>query len=178
MVDAVGGRAMLYGHSSGAALALAAAAGTTAITRVVGYEPPYSTEGPRGAESGGMTQTVLRALAAADRDAAARAFLAGTGADVDAMAGQPWWPGLVALANTLPYDLALTDDGPPSATLARIEAPVLLLVGGDSAPWARDAAAEAARSIPQVSTRVLPGQTHNVADNALSPVLLEFLLGA
>ncbi len=175
VIDAVGGQAMLYGHSSGAALALETAAVTPGVRRVAAYEPPYT---GNGAESGpDVGAPVREALAAGDRDTAARRFLAGIGADPDGMASQPWWPGMVAIAHTLPYDFALTDDG-PSEAFADITARVLLLAGGDSDEWARQAVRDAARHIPEVATRTLAGQTHNAQDAVLAPVLLEFFLGA
>ena len=199
VVDAVGGTAMLYGHSSGAALALEAAAVSHGVRRVAGYEPPYAARKPAaaaGADADGRADTsrsreddseaarpddagtrIVAALQAGDRDAAARHFVAGVGLDADWLASQPWWPGMVAMAQTLPYEFALTDDGPPP-TLADVDARVLLLAGGDSPDWARAAVREAARDIPEVVVRTLPGQTHDVKDAVIAPVLLDFFLGA
>jgi hypothetical protein len=178
VVEAVGGSAMLYGHSSGAALALEAASGSPSISRVAGYEPPYSTAGRREGVPDRGAEVVQDALADGDRDRAARAFIAGTGMNPDTLADQPWWPGLVSLAHSLPYDFALVDDGPPAEVFARIDARVLLLAGGDSAAWMHEAAVGAERGIPEVSLRIVPGQTHNVDDAVLAPLLLEFFLGA
>ena len=178
VVEAVGGSAMLYGHSSGAALALEAASGSPSISRVAGYEPPYSIAGRREGVPDGGAEVVRDALADGDRDRAARAFLAGTGTDADAAADQPWWPGLVSLAHSLPYDFALVDDGPPTDVFSRIDAPVLLMAGGDSAAWMREAAVAAERGIPQVSLQIVPGQAHNVDDAVLAPLLLDFFLSA
>ncbi|WP_434612723.1 hypothetical protein [Arthrobacter sp. A5] len=51
LVNAVGGTASVYGHSSGGILALEAAAGGVPITKLAVYEPPYLTgnvqESPR-----------------------------------------------------------------------------------------------------------------------------------
>ena len=50
-----------------------------------------------------------------------------------AMENSPMWPGLQALAHTLPYDLALGgDQGIPVDYLAKITVPVLVLGGADS----------------------------------------------
>ncbi|MFF1635365.1 alpha/beta fold hydrolase [Leifsonia sp. NPDC058248] len=178
VVEAVGGSAMLYGHSSGAALALEAASGSSAISRVAGYEPPYSTGGGREGVPDGGADVVQDALADGDRDRAARAFLAGTGMNPDTVADQPWFPGLVSLAPSLPYDFALVDDGPPADVLSRIAVPVLLMAGGDSPAWMHQAAVAAERGIRDVSLRIVPGQSHNVDDAVLAPLLLDFLVGA
>jgi pimeloyl-ACP methyl ester carboxylesterase len=195
VVEAVGGAAMLYGHSSGAALALETAAATPGIRRVAGYEPPYAqragdvSSAAGGSGSGDAADAgehaarpddtgaqIVSALRAGDRDAAARLFVAGVGLDADWLASQPWWPGMVAMAQTLPYEFALTDDGPPDR-LADVDARVLLLAGGDSPDWARQAVRDAARGIPEVVVRTLPGQTHDVKDAVIAPVLLDFFTG-
>lgn len=193
VMDAVGGTAMLYGHSSGAALALETAAVTPSVRRVAAYEPPYAGRTGRAGDGGagdGSTADgddatradvtgarIVAALRDGDRDAAARLFLAGVGMDPEWVASQPWWPGMVSLAQTLPYEFALTDDGPPDS-LADVDARVLLLAGGDSPERARLAVRDAARDIPEVVVRTLPKQTHNVNDAVLAPVLLDFFLGA
>lgn len=169
LVDLLGGSAMIYGHSSGAALAMEAAAVIPGITRVTAYEPPYTTTSAVG--------PIRSALEAGDRDTAARLFLTAVGADPDAAAGQPWWPGIVATAQTLPYEYALTDGGVPDR-LETIGARVLVLVGGDSAPWAHDAVTETADRIPGAVARVVPGQTHNAAEDVLAPILREFFVSA
>ena len=186
VVDAVGGTAMLYGHSSGAALALETAAVTRGIRRVAGYEPPYALRERSGssaaADDAAATRPhdagarIVAALRAGDRDTAARLFLAGVGMDAGWAASQPWWPGMVSMAQTLPYEFALTDDGPPES-LADVDARVLLIAGGDSPDWARQAVRDAARDIPEVVVRTLPQQRHDVQDAVIAPVLLDFFTG-
>lgn len=175
VIAATGGTAVLYGHSSGASLALEVAAAEPGAGRVAAYEPPYpvSAQGDRTDEA---AEAVRSALEAGDAETAARRFLAGIGMDPEQAASAPWWGGMVALAPTLLYDLALTAARPEG--LERIAAPVLLLAGGDSPAWMRDSVSETAALLPEVATRALPGQTHAVADDALAPVLTDFLLGA
>lgn len=171
VIDAVGGPALLYGHSSGGALALETAAALPYDTRVAAYEPPYSP----GDAHDPTTEKVDAALAAGDRDAAAALFLANVGMDVDAARAQPWWPGMVGLAPTLPYDFALTEGAPPHR-LAAVGGPVLLLVGGESSPWMAAAVSAVAASLPQVTTRTVPGQAHAVPDEVVAPLLRDFFL--
>ncbi|MDN4613561.1 alpha/beta fold hydrolase [Leifsonia sp. F6_8S_P_1B] len=172
VIDAVGGTAMLYGHSSGGALALETAAALPYETRVAAYEPPYSPDG------GGQNPTpaaVDAALAAGDRDTAAALFLGNVGMDVDAARSQPWWQGMVGLAPTLPYEYALTDDAPPER-LVGAEGPALLLVGGDSSPWMVAAVSAAAARLPHAVTQTVPGQGHAVQDDVVAPLLRAFFL--
>lgn len=177
VVEAVGGTARLYGHSSGAALALEAAAALPDIPAVIGYEPPYPTGTQRGDGTDDTGDRVRAAVAAGDSDGAARLFLTGIGMDAAAAASAPWWTGMVATAHTLPYEFALTDAG-LSDRLGAIRARVLLLAGGDSPAWMRDAVDETASRIPHAETRILPGQAHNAQDDALVPVLRAFLLSS
>lgn len=173
VIDAVGGTAMLYGHSSGGALALETAAALPYDTRVAAYEPPYS---PDGDAQDPTPAEVDAALAAGDRDTAAALFLGNVGMDVDAARAQPWWAGMVGLAPTLPYDFALTDGAPPER-LAEVGGPALLLVGGTSSPWMTSAVSATAGRLPQVVTRTVPGHGHAVPDDVVAPLLRDFFLG-
>lgn len=170
LLDALGGDAFVYGHSSGAALAFEAAAAGASIARVAGYEAPYI-------EQSEPTERVAAALAAGDRERAAEIFLANTGADPAMMRATPWWPTFVTLAHTLPYEFALVDAGVPTERLAQIRIPVLVMDGGASPAWAADAASALVASIPNATRRTLPGETHGVSSEALTPVLVEFFLG-
>ncbi|TFC52921.1 alpha/beta hydrolase [Cryobacterium sp. TMT2-10] len=178
LIDAAGGTAMLYGHSSGAILGLLAAASGLPITRLAAYEPPFTAEERGSGPLDGWGASVQAALDDGDRARAAQLFMLGTGADPAMVAGMsesPWWPGLLAIAHTLPYDLALTGDGlVPAGRLARIPVPVLVVVGGDSPPWAAAAAGAVARAVPGATQVTLDGQTHNVDAAALAPVLIDF----
>ena len=49
MIGAAGGRAAVYGHSSGAGLALRAAIAGLPIDRLVLHEPPYAGDARRSA---------------------------------------------------------------------------------------------------------------------------------
>ncbi|MER6875992.1 alpha/beta hydrolase, partial [Amycolatopsis sp. NPDC000673] len=110
LIEAVGGSAAVFGHSSGAILALEAAARGLPITKVAVYEPPFiGDDRPRPAED--LVDRVSAALADGDRDTAVELFLVeGTGtpaAMVDSMKAAPVWGWFVGLAHTLPYDLAV-----------------------------------------------------------------------
>jgi pimeloyl-ACP methyl ester carboxylesterase len=167
LVDALGGNIFVYGHSSGAALAFEAAAAGASIARVAGYEVPYIRQSE-------PTEKVAAALAAGDPDRATEIFLVTTGADPSGMRDAPFWPGLVAVAHTLPYDFALTDAGVPAERLAQIGIPALVMDGGASPEWAADAANEVAAAIPDATRRTIPDQTHAVSYEVLTPVLVEF----
>lgn len=175
LIDAVGGSAMVYGHSSGAVLALEAAADGAAITRLVVYEPPYLTG---NAETGSaMAREIETALDAGDRGTAVEIFIRGTGIPFDpAMKTQPWFVAMEAVAHTTPYDLALVGDSSvPVDRLAKITAPTLGLYGGSSPEWAAASIAAVVGAIPGATRKVLDGQTHSTNPAVLAPVLIDFL---
>ncbi|MFE0105880.1 alpha/beta fold hydrolase [Streptomyces sp. NPDC059009] len=165
----------VYGVSTGGALALeAAAAGVPGIGKLAVYEVPYNmaADWPRQWQA---YVRELHALLEADRRGDALALfmrLAGTSEEDIAEARKaPFWPGLEPLAPTLAYDAACAGDGqPPTARLARIAQPTLVVTGderpADAALWVRalDRAADTiAASIPHARRATWPGQSH-VAD--------------
>jgi pimeloyl-ACP methyl ester carboxylesterase len=165
----------VYGHSSGAALALEAAAAGVAMRRLLVYEPPYT--GGLGARASDAEK--LEALIAEGRlDDAAIAFLRGTGAPqgaIERVRASAAWPGMVALAPTLAYDVRLVNDGTvPTQRYSAIAIPVLAVAGGLSPDWARQAAEEVAAAVSEGEARLVEGQNHQIALAALLPLLDEF----
>lgn len=176
LVMAAGGSAMAYGHSSGAILALEASAAGLPITRLAVYEPPYTfdPENPHDAGDRGLRA----ALDAGDREGAARIFLRIVGLDeasIARTASAPFWPAMVEIAHTLPYDLALTADGrPPVDRLSTITVPTLVMDGGRSPDWAARACAGVVSAVPNVTSRTVEGQDHGIDETVLAPILIEF----
>jgi pimeloyl-ACP methyl ester carboxylesterase len=182
VIAAAGEGVFVFGHSSGAVLALEAAAGAVPIAKLVAYEPPYIVDGDRERPAS-LGDRVSGLIAAGRRAEAVEAFLLEgpeVPPDVIAMMKEsPGWSGLEGIAHTLPYDLAICgDQSVPADRLATIEIPTLVLSGGDSPAWARNAVDAVAAAVPDARQRTLAGQTHGVADDVLAPVLVEFLLHA
>ncbi len=178
LIGAAGGSAFLFGMSSGGALGLAAAAHGLAITRLCVYEVPYIVdEGARPAQTRYSRQ--LAALLSEGRrgDAAALA-MTHFGAPAEAVAGMrlaPFWSTFEAVAPTLAYDDAIMGDCTlPTDLLASVTVPALVLDGGASPAWMRDAARALAGALPDARRRTLERQTHAVAPEVLAPVLAEF----
>ncbi|MFI5099168.1 MAG: alpha/beta fold hydrolase [Actinomycetes bacterium] len=173
VIGAAGGAAFAFGHSSGGALVLEAAAHGAPVTALAVYEPPYA----EGATTEFAAQ--LSALVAEGRRAeAAEKFLTLVGTPPQALAhitAGPYWPQMQAFANTLPYEVTLCNDGSaPVDRLAKIGARTLVLAGGASAGWAQEGARAIAATIPGAQWRVLDGQGHGAADEVIVPVLTEF----
>jgi pimeloyl-ACP methyl ester carboxylesterase len=169
----------LLGLSSGAALALEAAASGLPVSKVVAYEPPYVDD--RGERGGaGHEGQLARLLAAGNRGGAVKYFMkdmVGAPAPIVVMLRlMPWiWRKLEAVAHTLPYDASImTQFRIPRARFASIPVPVLMMNGGKTDPRLREAAQTVASVIPGARYRELEGQTHNVKPGVLTPAVAEF----
>lgn len=177
MVDAAGGRAILYGHSSGAALALEAAVRMPdKIDRVVIYDAPYVHDEAERASYAELAATVRALLDRAKNARALKAFLRGIGMPGAFVALLPLFPGwttMKALAPTLMYDIAITETLPPVERFETIRVRVKVVVGEKNPPGMHQVSRELAAAIPQASHRVLAGQDHMVSAKALLPILTD-----
>jgi pimeloyl-ACP methyl ester carboxylesterase len=171
VVAEAGAGAAVYGHSSGAILALAAAARGVPVSRVAAYEPPWALD--ESATDPTLEPRVRAALDADRLDDAVRLFIGGS-TDPLPFEGTPGWAAMRALAATLPFDLALPGPAGLPSWLADIAVPVLVLDGAESEAWARDAAAAVARAVPAARHTTLAGQGHGVDHDAVAPVLSDF----
>jgi pimeloyl-ACP methyl ester carboxylesterase len=169
-----GGVPLVYGHSSGASIALEAAARGVGMRALAVYEPPY------GTNSTFELADELERLAATGQDsAAAERFLLHTGLPaemLEQMKAGAYWARMAAFAPTLPYDMRLASVPIPS--LGGVSMPVLALAGSASPAWARDGAVAIGAAAPGGRSVILPGQTHAVAPEVLVPVLREFFFAA
>jgi pimeloyl-ACP methyl ester carboxylesterase len=178
VIIAAGGSASVYGTSSGAALALEAAASGLAITKLALWEPPYIIEGrPRPPADTARIYTEL--VAAGRRGDAVEYFMAkvvGLPPEFVAEARKaPWWQAQEALAHTLAYDATIMGDySLPTERAASVMVPTLVIDGGASFPWIGKTAQAIADIIPEAQRRTLEGQTHNVTPEAIARVLEEF----
>jgi pimeloyl-ACP methyl ester carboxylesterase len=182
LVEHAGGSAYAFGMSSGAVLALDAAR-TLPLTKVAAYEAPFAL----AAETEPLPEDYvehLDDLVAADRrgDAVAYFMTAAFGMPEEAVAGmraQPFWPGLERVAHTISYDGRIMKGAMEGGALqadrwAAVTAPVLVLDGGDSPAWMRNAAAALAEVLPNAQRRTMDGMTHEFDPERLAPVLEDF----
>jgi pimeloyl-ACP methyl ester carboxylesterase len=180
-VASAGAGPFVFGHSSGAALALRAAAQGVPMAALVAYEAPYIIPGTREVAEDAAGR--LAALLAAGRRADALRYwmtdvVRAPAQVIPAMENSPAWPALQALAHTLPYDLALTGEpGIPVDYLARITVPVLVLGGANSPDWFRRTVEATTGAIPGARLVMLEGQDHGAPPEVLAPVLTDFYLG-
>ncbi|MEV4755830.1 alpha/beta hydrolase [Micromonospora sp. NPDC049559] len=178
VVAAAGGAVCVYGISSGAALALTAAATGGGITRLALYEPPFLTEGTDDSRAKEYRARLDELLDAGRRGDAVALFMTTVGVPAQVVAGmrtQPHWAAFEAIAPTLAYDDRVLGDGRvPRDLAAAVGVPTLLLAGGASPEPMRRAARATADAIPGAAYRTLDDQTHDVAPEALAPALVRF----
>jgi pimeloyl-ACP methyl ester carboxylesterase len=178
LIDAAGGSAFLYGTSSGASLALEAAAAGLPVTKAALWEPPYILD-PSSRPPADAAKTFEELVSAGRRGDAVEFFMVkvvGMPAEFAAQSRtQPWWAATEALAHTLAYDATIMGDySLPVGRAALVTAPTLVIAGEASFPFMRETAEALAKAIPNGETRTLEGQTHDVAPEAIAPVLEEF----
>jgi pimeloyl-ACP methyl ester carboxylesterase len=84
----------------------------------------------------------------------------------------PWWPFQEALSHTLIYNAEIMGDfSLPTERVASVTVPTLVMDGGTT-PWLTHAAQAVADALPNAQRRTLAGQPHNVAPEAMAPVLV------
>jgi pimeloyl-ACP methyl ester carboxylesterase len=178
LISEAGGSAFVYGTSSGAALALEAAASGLPITKLALWEPPFFLEGrPRPPADTATTYT--RLVSEGRRGDAVEYFMSKVvGLPPEFVAGartQPFWASQEALAHTLAYDATIMGDySLPTGRAAAVTVPTLVIDGGASFGFMGESADALADALPDGRRRTLDGQEHNVAPEALAPVLEEF----
>ncbi|MBB4260866.1 MULTISPECIES: alpha/beta fold hydrolase [unclassified Bradyrhizobium] len=178
LIDAAGGgRAALYGVSTGGALALDTAATLRSIDAVAVYEVPYDLAPETPQQQRAYVAELDRRLSAGRRGDAVALFMELAGSSAEEIAGaraHPVWPSLERIAHTLAYDAAvLGTRQAPLERFARLHQPVLVATGGGIPPFegAADALADA---IPRARRKVLTGQGHVVDPAVMAAELKAF----
>ena len=178
VIGAAGGSAHLYGTSSGAALALDAAASGLPVDRLALWEPPYIPEGfPKPPADTAKAYTEL--VEAGQRGDAVEFFMSKVVGLPDEFVAQarssPFWPAQEALAHTLAYDATIMADySVPTERAAGVKVPTIVMAGAASFPWMSDTARALADALPDGEVRILEGQTHDVSPDAMASALAGF----
>jgi len=180
LIDAVGEPVCVYGHSSGAALAISAAVKLRKrVAKLAIYEAPYSLDSHARKAAKEYYLALKKALSSGHNGDAVALFVRSVGVSdkqIQAMRQMPMWKGLEKLAPTLAYDSEVLGEGHalPTAVLSHVKMPTLVMHGGAGSPAMRDAARAISEAIPQAELRTLARQTHGVSPKVLAPVLEEF----
>ena len=182
LISEAGGSAFVYGISSGAALALEAAAVGINIRKLALYEPPFVTANGNHKPQGDAVRQLSTMIAAGRRGDAVDYFmtkLMGMPSEaIVPMKQAPFWPLMEAVAHTLVYDVIIMGDwSVPAKRLASVTVPTLVMNGELTDSKVRYAARAVADALPHAQYRILKSQTHDVAPDALAPVLKTFFMG-
>ena len=188
LIESLGGSAYLYGISSGAAIAAEAAShlGEQRVTKLALYEPSYILDDTHAPLPSNYMNRLGELLAQDRRGEIVALFITdavGLPPEVvEGMKQMPFWPAMEQVAHTLRYDGAfmvenqrakpMTDE--LRETLEAITAPTIVIDGGATYQFLRNTADIVATTIPGARRRTLEGQQHDVAPDAIAPVLVEF----
>jgi len=183
MIEEAGGSAYVIGVSSGGVLSLDAAAAGLPITKLAVYEPPFivdDTHPPRPAD---YLSEVKRILAEGGKGDAVAYALTETvflpAEMVQEMRNEPFFAGMEAIGHTMPYDGEIMDglmSGNPLPTdrWNTLSTKTLVLYGGASEQWVHNGASALGELLSDAEVRCLDDQTHEVAVDAIGPVLQEY----
>jgi pimeloyl-ACP methyl ester carboxylesterase len=165
VVDSIGDKVNVLGHSFGALCVLEAALLTPNICRMVAYEPPPAPV------PDGLMDRIQAALDAGDPEEAVVTFVR----EIVRMPPhelEQWrttsvFPARVAVAHTIPREFNEVEAYQFQPERFRnMNVPTLMLLGGDSPPFARKNADYWHNTLPDSRIVVLPGQQHIAMDTA------------
>lgn len=180
VIDAAGGDAYVLGYSSGGAIVLQAAASGVRMRKLASYEAPYIGVAEKKGVKADFLAELQSRLAKDDRGGAVGYFM------VDMVGGPAFLPlmmrlmpkvftSLRAVAHTLIYDTTIMNGfDVPTRTLSNISTQALIMGGSKAKPNMVAAVDGVANAVPGSVKRILPGQTHQVKDDAIKPALVEF----
>jgi len=180
LITEAGGSAFVYGTSGPGVLCMEAAARglSPKMKKLAVWEPPYILEGSRPPVPQDYKEQLARLLREGRKGDMIELFLTkavGMPAEfVAPMRQSPFWAAQEAFAPTLVYDATLMGDYLlPKERIAKATVETLVIDGG-TVPWISQAAQAVADTLPHTHRRTLAGQPHNVADEAMAPVLREY----
>jgi pimeloyl-ACP methyl ester carboxylesterase len=184
VIAAAGGPACVFGHSSGAGLAVLAAADGAAISRLALYEPPYMVAKEDPLPPDGLAARITELASSGRRGDAVEFWMKDTirlpAEAIAQMRQGPAWPALEAVVHTAAYDAEIMADQErgdplPAAWASQITIPTLIMDGENSPAWQHTSMDALAALLPDTRRHTFPGADHSVAPDALAPVLREFM---
>ncbi len=182
LIDDHGGKAFIYGHSAGGALALFAAAEfPEKIDKVAVYEPPMPDNWLMRLATKLMIKQMSRQVSKGENLKVVNTFMRFVGMDdqliADTLAGEHGQT-VIDMAETITYEAKIQDASKNfiQEKAQTISQPTLLVAGTNSFKTAPKIMADYASVIPNAQTCVLEGQTHSVEPQIIAPILTEFFL--
>jgi pimeloyl-ACP methyl ester carboxylesterase len=185
IIEAAGGSAAVFGHSSGGALALETTARSVTVSKLAIYEPPYIVDDSRAPLADDYIEHLEELVAAGRRREVVSYFITeavGMPPEVaEQMAESPMTASMEPLAHTVAYDGrvmlrgSMNGEPLPSEWRDSVTVPTLVMDGGNSPEWLHSAARALVGLLPDVSYRTLEGQDHAAGPDAIAPQLEDFL---
>jgi pimeloyl-ACP methyl ester carboxylesterase len=185
VIAAAGGTAHVFGMSSGAALALEAARAGASITRLAVFEAPFVVDDTKAPTAPDFPQQLQAMIDAGRPGDAVKAFMKLVGAPAPMIAIMrltPVWKTMKVVGRTLPHDLSIVTkfeqgESLPAGYYDTVLTSTLVVAGGKSPTWMRNAQTAIADAVPGSRLETLPGQTHMLKPNAAREVLIQHFLG-
>ena len=184
LIDQHGGRAYLYGHSAGAALALFTAAKyPEKVIKVAAYEPPLSGGWLERTMTNFLIRQIQKQVAQGKNLAVVVRFMRFVGMDEqlikDTLASEHGQT-IIDMAGTIAYeaDIQKASRAFLQERAPKLPMPILMLAGTKSFKTAPAIMTSFTHTIPKAESRLLEGQTHSVEPEVISPILQDFFLRA
>lgn len=182
LIDTNGGKAYIYGHSSGAALALFCAAEfPEKVLKVAAYEPPLSGGRVERVFTKLLIRQIRSQVAKGENLSVVTRFMRFVGMDeeliAETLAGEHGQT-IIDMAATIAFEARIQA---ASSHFLKSRAhdlvqPVLMLAGTKSFKTAPGIMVDFTHAIPLAESRLLKGQTHSVEPQVITPLLTEFFL--
>jgi pimeloyl-ACP methyl ester carboxylesterase len=178
LIGLVGGAATVFGFSSGALLALYAAAQQVPITGLALYEAPFAMDAWQRADLPERLDDLVRQGRGGDAVTLFQSEGIGLPAHVVAQIREsPMFPALEAIAQSTVYDATITAAfAVPPAALAAISVPALVMSGAETWPGLERAARALAGALPNGRYQQIPGGAeHGIPAPETAAAVRDFL---
>lgn len=171
VVDHLEDPAVLLGHSYGALCALEAALRTDNLRGLVLNEPPIQVGANEPLEDEETVAEIQRLLDEGENEQALVLMLQDvaqlTPEELDAARSSPIWPDMIDAAHTLPREMRANAEYEfDAARFADVSTPTLVLTGGESPPFFREATAAVHDALPDSRLVTFDGQAHEPMNTA------------
>jgi pimeloyl-ACP methyl ester carboxylesterase len=184
VINAAGGSACVFGHSSGAILALEAARAGLPIKGLVIYEPPVVVDDSRPPVATDFPERVARLAASGRARAVVRTFMTeairAPKPVAILMSSMPGGGRMRTIAHTVAYDATIMNpyqqgSTSPKELCSSVQVPTLVVVGGKSPQWMQGGFEMVAAWVPNARLARLDGQAHMVKAKVTAPMVSGFL---